>query len=104
MKPFPNPTGSDAVITLPFHLVARAQFRHLENGQTKSFKYDSATTVLDVLNSLQQKLGFKSVDHFSLFVEHVKNIRKNKLTHLDPAKSLAWVFISNILYIIGKKS
>lgn len=64
---------------------------YLENGQTKSFKYDSATTVADVLNSLQQKLGFKSTDHFSLCVEHVKSIRKNKLTLLDPAESLAWV-------------
>ena len=64
---------------------------YLENGQTKSFKYDSATTVADVLNSLQQKLGFKSMDHFSLCVEHVKSIRKNKLTLLDPAESLAWV-------------
>lgn len=71
---------------------------YLENGQTKSFKYDSATTVSDVLNSLQQKLGFKSMDHFSLCVEHVKSIRKNKLTLLDPAESLAWVFISNILH------
>ena len=33
---------------------------YLENGQTKSFKYDSSTTVSDVLNSLQQKLGFIS--------------------------------------------
>ena len=64
---------------------------YLENGQTKSFKYDSVTTVSDVLNSLQQKLGFKSMDHFSLCVEHVKSIRKNKLTLLDPAESLAWV-------------
>ena len=64
---------------------------YLENGQTKSFKYDSATTVSDVLNSLQQKLGFKSMDHFSLCVEHVKSIRKNKLTLLDPSESLAWV-------------
>ncbi|KAI9562022.1 hypothetical protein GHT06_012987 [Daphnia sinensis] len=64
---------------------------YLENGQTKSFKYDSATTVSDVLNSLQQKLGFKSMDNFSLCVEHVKSIRKNKLTLLDPAESLAWI-------------
>lgn len=76
---------------------------YLENGQTKSFKYDSATTVSDVLNSLQQKLGFKSMDHFSLCVEHVKSIRKNKLTLLDPAESLAWVFISNILHRGEKK-
>ena len=45
----------------------------------------------DVLNSLQQKLGFKSIDHFSLCVEHVKSIRRNKLTLLDLAESLAWI-------------
>ncbi len=69
---------------------------YLENGQTKSFKYDSSTTVSDVLNSLQQKLGFKSIDHFSLCVEHVKSIRRNKLTLLDPAESLAWVCLQTL--------
>lgn len=61
----------------------------LENGQTKSFKYDSSTTVRDVVESLQQKLCIKAVEHFSLVVEHVKSLRRNKLTLLDPQEPLA---------------
>lgn len=61
----------------------------LENGQTKSFKYDSSTTVGDVLDSLHQKLGIKCPEHFSLVVEHVKSLRRNKLTLLDPRETLS---------------
>ncbi|KAK8738768.1 hypothetical protein OTU49_003663 [Cherax quadricarinatus] len=61
----------------------------LENGQTKSFKYDSSTTVGDVLDSLHQKLGIKCPEHFSLVVEHVKSLRRNKLTILDPREPLS---------------
>nr|XP_045586539.1 FERM and PDZ domain-containing protein 4-like isoform X1 [Procambarus clarkii] len=61
----------------------------LENGQTKSFKYDSSTTVGDVLDSLHQKLGIKCPEHFSLVVEHVKSLRRNKLTILDPKEALS---------------
>lgn len=61
----------------------------LENGQTKSFKYDSTTTIQDVLDSLREKLSVKCVEHFSLVVEHIKSIRRNKLTLLDPRDTLA---------------
>ena len=60
----------------------------LENGQTKSFKYDSSTTVQDVIDSLQIKLGLGSTLHFALLVEHVKSVRRNKLTLLDPKETL----------------
>jgi hypothetical protein len=60
----------------------------LENGQTKSFKYDSSTTVQDVIDSLQAKLGLSSTNHFALVVEHVKSLRRNKLTILDPKEYL----------------
>ncbi|CAL4059833.1 unnamed protein product, partial [Meganyctiphanes norvegica] len=63
----------------------------LENGQTKSFKYDSSTTVGDVLDSLHQKLGIKCPEHFSLVVEHVKSLRRNKLTILDPNEALSMI-------------
>lgn len=63
----------------------------LENGQTKSFKYDASTTVGDVLESLHQKLGIKCQEHFSLVVEHVKSLRRNKLTLLDPRETLTRV-------------
>ena len=60
----------------------------MENGQTKSFKYDSTTRVQDVINSLQAKLGLASTLNFSLVVEHVKSVRRNKFTILDPAEHL----------------
>ncbi|KAL8614814.1 hypothetical protein ACOMHN_055840 [Nucella lapillus] len=40
----------------------------LENGQTKSFKYDNKTTVKDVVMSLQEKLNLSCVHRFSLDV------------------------------------
>lgn len=63
----------------------------LENGQTKSFKYDSNTTVGDVLSSLQSKLCLKETAHFALVLEQVKTLRRNKLTLLDPRHTLARV-------------
>ncbi|XP_035215953.1 uncharacterized protein LOC118189460 isoform X2 [Stegodyphus dumicola] len=61
----------------------------LENGQTKSFKYDSTTTVQDVLNVLQEKLSITCLEHFSLVVEHIKSVRRNKLSILSPKDTLA---------------
>jgi len=61
----------------------------LENGQTKSFKYDSSTTVQDVIDSLVAKLGIRDSAHFSLVVEHIKSLKRNKLTILDPRERLA---------------
>ncbi|GFT38989.1 FERM and PDZ domain-containing protein 4 [Trichonephila clavipes] len=61
----------------------------LENGQTKSFKYDSTTTVQDVLNVLQEKLSINCLEHFSLVVEHIKSVRRNKLSILSPKDTLA---------------
>ncbi|XP_046406554.1 uncharacterized protein LOC124171414 isoform X2 [Ischnura elegans] len=68
----------------------------LENGQTKSFKYDACTRVADVAASLVQKLGLVpgppptgSEHMFSLVVEHVKGLRRNKLTLLHPEESIA---------------
>uniref|UniRef100_A0A182XVL1 Uncharacterized protein n=1 Tax=Anopheles stephensi TaxID=30069 RepID=A0A182XVL1_ANOST len=52
----------------------------LENGQTKSFKYDSTTTV---------QLCLTAGEHFSLVVEHVKSLKRNKLTLLDPQETVA---------------
>lgn len=63
----------------------------LENGQTKSFKYDANTTVQDVVSSLQSKLCLCAMEHFSLVVEHIKSLRRNKLTLLDPQDTLTRV-------------
>ncbi|XP_055375517.1 uncharacterized protein LOC129608184 [Condylostylus longicornis] len=61
----------------------------LENGQTKSFKYDATTTVHDVVTSLRDKLCLTASEHFSLVLEHVKSLKRNKLTLLDPDETLA---------------
>ncbi|XP_057666349.1 FERM and PDZ domain-containing protein 4 [Diorhabda carinulata] len=61
----------------------------LENGQTKSFKYDAWTTVQDVVSSLESKLCLQATEHFSLVVEHIKSLKRNKLTLLDPQDLLA---------------
>lgn len=111
----------------------------LENGQTKSFKYDNTTTVQviknfffvefyfklkclfsldfffnyfhfvcelhtlitfsplsrcslkDVVTSLRDKLCLNAEEHFSLVLEHVKSLKRNKLTLLDPQETLARV-------------
>ncbi|KAF6205388.1 hypothetical protein GE061_019559 [Apolygus lucorum] len=63
----------------------------LENGQTKSFKYDANTTVGDVLSSLQSKLCLKETNHFALVLEQVKTLRRNKLTLLNPQHTLSRV-------------
>ncbi|XP_066998729.2 uncharacterized protein [Anabrus simplex] len=84
---FPPSTFSLGDSSVPFMPNVLKVF--LENGQTKSFKYDSTTTVRDVVDSLHQKLCIKAIEHFSLVVEHVKSLRRNKLTLLDPAEPLA---------------
>ncbi|XP_076368098.1 uncharacterized protein LOC143255775 isoform X2 [Tachypleus tridentatus] len=61
----------------------------LENYQTKSFKYDSTTTVQDVISSLHEKLSIQCPDHFGLIVEHIKSFKKNRLTLLDPKETLS---------------
>ncbi|XP_034041651.1 FERM and PDZ domain-containing protein 4 isoform X2 [Thalassophryne amazonica] len=42
---------------------------YLENGQTKSFKFNSNTSIKDVILTLQEKLSIKSIEHFSLMLE-----------------------------------
>ncbi|XP_037956584.1 uncharacterized protein LOC119686158 [Teleopsis dalmanni] len=61
----------------------------LENGQTKSFKYDATTTVQDVVSSLLDKLCLSTGEICSLVLEHVKSLKRNKLTLLDPEETLA---------------
>ncbi|XP_071744367.1 uncharacterized protein [Lepeophtheirus salmonis] len=82
-----DPPSSDSVVPLMPNVLKV----FLENGQTKSFKYDASTTVNDVIESLQAKLGLKSINHFSLVVEHIKSLRRNKLTLLDPKERLSQI-------------
>ena len=51
-----------------------------------------------MLDSLQAKLGLKAVAHFSLVVEHVKSLKRNKLTLLNPRDTLAKVNRSSLFH------
>lgn len=45
----------------------------------------------DVVISLRDKLCLSAEEHFSLVLEHVKSLKRNKLTLLDPDETLARV-------------
>ncbi|XP_061164682.1 uncharacterized protein LOC133173697 isoform X4 [Saccostrea echinata] len=61
----------------------------LENGQTKSFKYDNKTTVKDVVQSLKEKLNIKCVQHFNLVLQNMKSHSPSHMTLLQEQDTLA---------------
>ncbi|XP_071086775.1 uncharacterized protein [Haliotis cracherodii] len=61
----------------------------LENGQTKSFKYDNKTTVKDVMQSLQEKLNIQCIHHFNVVLQNMKNNTAGKMTLLQEHETLA---------------
>lgn len=48
-------------------------------------------TQQDVVTSLRDKLCVNAEEYFSLVLEHVKSLKRNKLTVLDPQETLARV-------------
>ncbi|XP_062312700.1 FERM and PDZ domain-containing protein 4 isoform X3 [Osmerus eperlanus] len=64
---------------------------YLENGQTKSFKFDSNTSIKDVILTLQEKLSIKSIEHFSLMLEHRSEGTASKLMLLHEQEMLTQV-------------
>ncbi|XP_052276810.1 uncharacterized protein LOC127876023 isoform X3 [Dreissena polymorpha] len=61
----------------------------LENGQTKSFKYDNKTTVKDVVNSIQEKLSIKDVVHFNLVLHNMKSLMPGRMTLLQDHETVS---------------
>ncbi|CAJ0596682.1 unnamed protein product [Cylicocyclus nassatus] len=57
---------------------------YLENGQTRSFKYDDATTVRDILNSIFSKLQLRAKSYFALAVEYSLGARSSRISLLRP--------------------
>uniref|UniRef100_A0A673LIL2 FERM and PDZ domain-containing protein 1-like n=1 Tax=Sinocyclocheilus rhinocerous TaxID=307959 RepID=A0A673LIL2_9TELE len=53
----------------------------LENGQTKAFKFESKTTVKDIVMTLKEKLSITRIEHFSLVLEQQYSISKLYLLH-----------------------
>ncbi|XP_029315311.1 FERM and PDZ domain-containing protein 4-like isoform X2 [Cottoperca gobio] len=64
---------------------------YLENGQTKSFKFDSSTSIKDVILTLQEKLSIKSIEHFSLMLEQRAEGCASKLMLLHEQEMLTQV-------------
>uniref|UniRef100_A0A0N5BG16 FERM and PDZ domain-containing protein 4 n=1 Tax=Strongyloides papillosus TaxID=174720 RepID=A0A0N5BG16_STREA len=70
---------------------------YLENGQTKSFKFDDTTTVQDIVNNICSKLLIKQINRFVLSLENSLSLRASKLVILKP--SLKIVDLSNSAYV-----
>uniref|UniRef100_A0AAV2LCS4 FERM and PDZ domain containing 4 n=1 Tax=Knipowitschia caucasica TaxID=637954 RepID=A0AAV2LCS4_KNICA len=60
----PNPFKDNSLLFMPNVLKV-----YLENGQTKSFRFDNSTSIKDVILTLQEKLSIKCMEHFSLMLE-----------------------------------
>ncbi|KIH60444.1 PDZ/DHR/GLGF domain protein [Ancylostoma duodenale] len=73
------PDGTDFPPPLPNALRV-----YLENGQTRSFRYDETTTVRDILNSIFSKLQLRAKSYFALAVEYSLGARSSRISLLRP--------------------
>ncbi|XP_048348759.1 FERM and PDZ domain-containing protein 4 isoform X3 [Sphaerodactylus townsendi] len=64
---------------------------YLENGQTKSFRFDCSTSIKDVILTLQEKLSIKCIEHFSLMLEQKTEGSGTKLLLLHEQETLTQV-------------
>ncbi|VDO44797.1 unnamed protein product [Haemonchus placei] len=64
---------------------------YLENGQTRSFRYDDSTTVKDVLNSIVSKLQLRAKQHFALAVEYSLGARSSRVSLLRPEMKISTI-------------
>lgn len=65
---------------------------------TKFLYFLAVYIIKDVVTSLRDKLCLSAEEHFSLVLEHVKSLKRNKLTLLDPQETLARV--SALCYMV----
>ncbi|KAJ8254904.1 hypothetical protein GJAV_G00198680 [Gymnothorax javanicus] len=63
----------------------------LENGQIKSFTFDSRTTVRDVISSLQDRLSLRYIEHFALVLESAELDQNHRLHLLQENQPLSHV-------------
>ncbi|XP_028831716.1 FERM and PDZ domain-containing protein 1 isoform X2 [Denticeps clupeoides] len=66
---------------------------YLENGQTKAFKFDSKTTVKDIVMTLKEKLSIARIEHFTLVLEQQYSSNKLLMLHEEEL----------IQQVVGKK-
>ncbi|XP_043851104.1 FERM and PDZ domain-containing protein 4 isoform X3 [Dromiciops gliroides] len=64
IQPYPETVKDNSLLFMPNVLKV-----YLENGQTKSFRFDCSTSIKDVILTLQEKLSIKCIEHFSLMLE-----------------------------------
>ncbi|CAB3403437.1 unnamed protein product [Caenorhabditis bovis] len=57
---------------------------YLENGQTRSFRYDETTTVKAIRDSILEKLQIVARAHFSLALEYSLGARTSRISMLRP--------------------
>ncbi|XP_022803954.1 uncharacterized protein LOC111341263 isoform X2 [Stylophora pistillata] len=61
----------------------------LENGQTRSFRYDSDTTVEEIFSSFSSKLDIKSIEHFSLILSGPK---KGQVSYIQNNEKISEIY------------
>ncbi|KAM9767117.1 FERM and PDZ domain-containing protein 4-like [Menidia menidia] len=82
----PNPVKDNSLLFMPNVLKV-----YLENGQTKSFRFDSSTSMKEVILTLQEKLSIRSIEHFSLALEQRTEGSGSKLLLLHEQEMLTQV-------------
>uniref|UniRef100_A0A3Q0SLA2 FERM and PDZ domain containing 4 n=1 Tax=Amphilophus citrinellus TaxID=61819 RepID=A0A3Q0SLA2_AMPCI len=82
----PNPMKDNSLLFMPNVLKV-----YLENGQTKSFRFDSSTSIKEVILTLQEKLSIKCIEHFSLVLEQRTEGSGSKLLLLHEQEMLTQV-------------
>ncbi|KAF7653985.1 hypothetical protein LDENG_00076070 [Lucifuga dentata] len=82
----PNSVKDNSLLFMPNVLKV-----YLENGQTKSFRFDRSTSIKDVILTLQEKLSIKSIEHFSLTLEQQREGSASKLLLLHEQEMLTQV-------------
>ncbi|XP_038141845.1 FERM and PDZ domain-containing protein 4-like isoform X1 [Cyprinodon tularosa] len=82
----PNPVKDNSLLFMPNVLKV-----YLENGQTKSFRFDSSTSIKEVILTLQEKLSIRCIEHFSLVLEERTEGSGSKLLLLHEQEMLTQV-------------
>ncbi|KAM3857048.1 FERM and PDZ domain-containing protein 4-like [Diretmus argenteus] len=82
----PNSVKDNSLLFMPNVLKV-----YLENGQTKSFRFDSSTSIKDVILTLQEKLSIRCIEHFSLMLEQRTESSGSKLLLLHEQETLTQV-------------
>ncbi|XP_038631221.1 FERM and PDZ domain-containing protein 3 isoform X1 [Scyliorhinus canicula] len=86
-----NGNTSDPMKEKTLMLISNVLNVYLENGQMKSFTFDSRTTVRDVILTLQDKLCLRCIEHFALVLEVGNEGPEKKLLLLHEAETLIQV-------------